>query len=211
MNERLEELMDRPLRVKLAVLLGSILFVVGAYWYFLYSGTSSELLSLTEAIEGAQGLRTRIAQREGIARNLDKFLSEVEKLDTELKKALAELPDEREIAQLLERVSDKARDAGLEIRTFRPRPEQKKDFYAEVPVEIEISGTFHQVATFFDEVGNLERIVNIDQFDMGGAVVEEDRVTLKSSLTATSFRFLEESERPRTEKESSDRRRRRKR
>lgn len=211
MEGRLQELMELPLRWKLAALLGAMLILIGGYWYFFYSDISSELVTLHDTIEGQRGLRTQIAQKEGIAKNLGKFVEEVEKLDTELKKALAELPDEREIAELLQRVSDKARDSGLEIRTFKPRPEQKKDFYAEVPVEVEVSGGFHQLATFFDEVGHLERIVNIDQFNLGAAQIEEEKAILKASLVATSFRFLEEAERPKTDAERGGKKRRKRR
>jgi type IV pilus assembly protein PilO len=113
-----------------------------------------------------------------------------------LKKALAELPDNKEIPQLLEKVADKAKDAGLDVRLFVPKAEQRKDFYAEVPVQIEVGGGYHQVATFFDEVSHLERIVNINEFSMSDPERTDSGLVLKTSLVATSFRFLDESERP---------------
>ena len=199
MNEQLETIFQLPTPVKGAIAAFCCALVIGAYYFMFYESLSTEVATLTNAIEGPKGLRTQIAQKEGIARNLDKYREEVVKLDGELRKALAELPDKKEIPQLLTRVSDKARDAGLEIRLFKPQAEQKKEFYSEVPVQLEVSGTFHQVATFFDEVGHLERIVNLEQIGMVDPVVEENRVRLTTSVVATSFRFLEEAERPKEE------------
>ena len=72
----------------------------------------------------------------------------------------------------------------------------KREFYADVPVEIDVTGSFHQVATFFDEVGRLERIVNLDQITLTDPQLQESRAVIKSTMLATSFRFLEEGERP---------------
>jgi type IV pilus assembly protein PilO len=209
MEGKLLELLELPAKTKVAILAGILLLLVGGYWYFFYSAVNEELSGLQESIEGPKGLRAQIAQREGIAKNLDKFMTEVQKLDVELKKALDELPDKREIYQLLSRVSDKARSTGLEIRLFKPQQEQKKDFYAEVPVEIEVAGTYHQLATFFDEVGRLERIVNLDQISVTEPYVNEGRVSVKTQVVATSFRFLDESERPKPEDKRSSKRRNR--
>ena len=125
---------------------------------------------------------------------LDSFLQEVSHLEGELQKALQELPDSREIPQLLERISDKARDSGLDVRLFRPQIEQLRDFYAEVPVDIEVSGTYHQVASFFDEVGHMERIVNLGTLSMSEPKKTNVGQILKTTVVATSFRFVDESE-----------------
>ena len=208
MNDQLESIFQLPKPVKGAIVAGCVAVVAGAYYFMFYANLATEVASLNTAIDGPKGLRTQIAQKEGIAKNLDKYREEVVKLDGELRKALAELPDKKEIPQLLSRVSDKARDAGLEIRLFKPQAEQKKEFYSEVPVQLEVSGTFHQVATFFDEVGHLERIVNLEQPGMVDPIVEENnRVRLKTSVVATSFRFLEEAERPKDDEDKKGARR----
>ena len=129
-------------------------------------------------------------------------------LNFELDKALKELPDKKEIDQLLLKVSDRAKDSGLDIKLFKPRPEEKRDFYAAVPVDIEASGSYHQVATFFDEVGHLDRIVNLDNLAISDPIVDKKNVTLKTTVTATAFRFLDESERPQVEEQKEKKRRR---
>lgn len=210
MNEKLENILEMPAPTKAGILAGTLLLIIGVYWLYFFRSVHEELSTLKETIEGPQGLQAKISQKEGIARNLQAYQKEVELLDVELKKALSELPDKREIDQLLSSISDKARDSGLEVPLFKPQTEQKRDFYAEVPVEIEVQGSYHQVATFFDEVGHLERIVNIDQFLMSEPVIEEENAMLRTALTATTFRFLEESERPELDPEKKDKKRRRK-
>ena len=90
-----------------------------------YAPVSEEVSELEKDIKGG---KVEIAQKQAIVKNLPQFLKEVERLDVELKKALAELPDKKEIHQLLSRVSDRARDAGLEIRLFKPQAEHVRIF-----------------------------------------------------------------------------------
>jgi len=208
MSDQLDKIFDLPMKTKLGILGGTLAVFIGGYYFLFYQAVQEQLSTLTESIEGSKGLKQQISQKEGIAKNLSRYIDEVKKLDGELSKALAELPDKKEIAQLLAKISDKARDSGLEIQLFKPQPEQKKDFYSEVPVEIKGAGTFHQVATFFDEVGRLERIVNLSQFGIADPDVQENRVSLQTSVLATSFRFLDESERPQPDEEGAGKRRR---
>ncbi|MFN8390493.1 MAG: type 4a pilus biogenesis protein PilO [Bdellovibrionota bacterium] len=193
MNELLEKIIELPMAARGAILGVFAAVIIGLYYIMFFGPVSEQLATMdadTKRIKDEVALKTRIVSQ------LPKFLAEVERLDVELKKALAELPDNKEIAQLLEKVADKAKESGLDVHLFRPKAEQRRDFYAEVPVEIEVGGGYHQVATFFDEVSHLERIVNIDQFSMVEPKRGETGLNLKTSLVATSFRFLDESERP---------------
>ncbi len=205
MNERLEAIFELPSHYRLGILGATVAAILGGYYFLFYADLG---LALEEHSEAISALELEIAQKSGIAANLPKFEREVEKLDVELKKALRELPDKKEIDLLLSRISDRARDAGLDIKLFEPQPEQLKDFYAEVPVAIEVTGNYHQVATFFDEVGRLKRIVNMDQFAISNPVLDEETMRLKTSATATSFRFLDESERPNLQDKKKKKRRR---
>jgi type IV pilus assembly protein PilO len=209
LNERLERIFESPAQIKLGILFGSIVALFAAFYLLYYSEVSDSIDQLSAKLEGPKGLRAQIIEKEGIARNLDLYEKEVEMLDVQLKLALRELPDKREIYLFLDSISDKARNAGLDVPLFQPQPELKRDFYAEVPVQISVRGTFHQVATFFDEVGHLERIVNIDRFQMGQPWQEKERIQLTTNLTATTFRFLDESERPKIEEKQTGKTKRR--
>lgn len=204
MKEKLEAVLELPAHLKAGILVGSVALVVALYYFAIYSGVGEELAGLRGNIESMQ---REINEKKGIVAHLPRYEREVDRLDVELKKALTELPDKKSIEQLLARISDKARDAGLDIKLFQPMPEQLKDFYAEIPVEIKVSGTFHQVATFFDEVGHLSRIVNVNEFSIEEPKVDENQVFVNTSAVATSFRFLEESERPKKDEKKKRRRR----
>jgi len=206
MNEliaKLEAVFELPLPAKIGILVATFALVVVGYFFMFLSPVNEELTQLGENISK---LQIDLVEKKGIVANLPKFEKEVDRLDVELAKALKELPDKKSIEQLLSRISDKARDAGLDIRLFKPRPEKMRDFYAEIPVEIKVTGTYHQVATFFDEVGHLARIVNVNQFEMSDPKASDNNLLLKTSAVATSFRFLEEGERS-----SSDSKRKKKR
>lgn len=196
MKEQLATLLEKPAPTKMAVLIATILGVLAIYWFGMYGDLANEMAELETQ---TANLKTQVAQKRDIEKDLKRFESEVVKLDEELQKALQELPDKREISSLLAKISDRARDAGLDVELFQPKPDEKQELFASVPVQIEVVGTYHQVATFFDEVGHLDRIVNLTSLLMTQPVVGKDDVQLRTSVVATAFRFLDESERPKVE------------
>ena len=118
MNPKVEKIFKLPFTAKIGIAVACLALLGGGYWYMFYSALDEQFAALAEETEK---LKAEVAEKRAIAANLDKFLAEVDRLDEELKKALLELPDKREIPQLLERISDKARDAGLDVRLFRPQ------------------------------------------------------------------------------------------
>lgn len=204
MNETLENIFEQPTSVKVGILGGALALVLVGYWLMFYGALVEQKTQLTADIDQR---RLEVAEKQGIVANLDRFTAEVDKLDIELAKALKELPDKGEIHLLLAKISDKAQDSGLDIKLFQPSPEVKRDFYAEVPVAIEVDGTFHQVATFFDEVGHLDRLVNLLDFSLIDPSAEDSQSVIKTTVVAKAFRFLDESERPKPQEETKGKRR----
>jgi type IV pilus assembly protein PilO len=103
----------------------------------------------------------------------------------------AQLPDKKELPNLLKTISALGNESGLKFQLFRPLPEVPKEFYAEIPVEIKVVGGYHAVASFFYKVGMLDRIVNITNVEMGKAREEKSEMELTTSCLATTFRFVE--------------------
>lgn len=205
MQDFIDQIMERPLWQRVAGWIGSLLFFTYIFWAYFYSDLSEELTKLLEKVET---LETQISHERRLARNLPKVRAEVKELDIQLKRATQELPDKREIPDLLASVSDLAMDSGLEVELFKPKAENFREFYAEVPVQVSVKGTYHQVATFFDEVGHLSRIVNISSIGMKEPKISESEVEVVTECVATTFRYLDESERAsRTKKEDGKRRR----
>ena len=151
-------------------------------------------LSLT-LVDSVQIARNEKLVKEKKAGNLARLEKELREMETKLKEAVAQLPDRKEIPDLLTNLSNKAREAGLEIVLFRPRNETFQEFYAEVPVDIVVRGGFHNAVGFFDEVGKLNRIVNIDNIEFRNPKVVSDQMTMDISNLATTYRFLDDAER----------------
>ncbi len=195
MNDLIDRLMEMPVRQRVLMLVGLVFMTFFAYAYFIYwprvDLIAEKRLDLEMKIED-------LNKKKVLAANLAQAKKELEDLRAALRKAVAQLPDTKEIPDLLSGISAVARESGLEIAQFRQRPEIYRDFYAEVPVEILVRGTYFQVEEFFSQVGQLTRIVNVKDIGMKGPnVVESDPVRLQTSCSATTFRFLDEEERER--------------
>ncbi len=207
MHPVIENFLERPTSHKIGFWVGSVVFLSFVLWTYLYGPKAEELTKLTEEVDS---LESQITQETRIAKNKDKFLKEVKELDVQFEEALLKLPDKREIPDLLSSISSLARDAGLDVQLFKPRAENFKDFYAEVPVEVSVEGTYHQVATFFDEVGKLDRIVNINQIFVRDPKVHDDTVDVKTDCLATTFRYLDDQERQANKNKTESAKKRRK-
>lgn len=192
MNQLLDNILERPKAQKIGILGVTIILIVGLYYSFLYIPRSDEIAKLVDSVEIARNEKMVKAQK---AANLPRLRKDLQQLDAELKKAVAQLPDKREIADLLRTISTKAQQAGLVVLLFRPRPENYQDFYAEVPVDISVKGNFRNTVSFFDEVGRLDRLVNIDNIGFKNPTVTGDNVVLETTSVATAFRFLDDAER----------------
>ncbi len=139
-------------------------------------------------------LITEVEEKTRTANNLPIIQREYDRLNSELKQALTELPNSREIPSLLTGITTQGKNAGLDFLIFRPKGEIPKDFYAEVPVDITVSGTYLSVANFFADVAKLPRIVNINNVVFSDIKSASDKTTAKVSCLATTFRFLDKKE-----------------
>lgn len=188
MNDALEQFIKLPKSQKLFAIAFLYVLVIGLFVYLVWMPGSEEL----ESIQARQVSMTEELKRlNETASDLDRFRLEVEALNEDLNKALKELPNERELDKLLKRVSTIGKKIGLEFLLFQPLPEVTQEFYAEVPVKIEVAGSFHEVAMFFDRIGKLSRIVNINEIQMSGPQERGGKIILKTAGKATTYRFID--------------------
>lgn len=191
MNDVLEQFIKLPKSQKMLAIVLVYALVVGLFVYLIWMPGSEEL----ETIQARQASMTDELKRlNETASDLDRFRLEVEALNEDLNKALKELPNERELDKLLKRVSTIGKKIGLEFLLFQPLPEVTQEFYAEVPVKIEVAGSFHEVAMFFDRIGKLSRIVNINEIQMSGPQERGGKIILKTAGKATTYRFIDAAE-----------------
>jgi type IV pilus assembly protein PilO len=112
-----------------------------------------------------------------------------------LKSALTQLPNEKEIPEILKSISSLGKESNLEFTLFRPKPEVPQQFYAQVPIELTALGNYHNIGKFFDKVSKLPRIINVVDFNMARAKDvkgrSENEVLVKTSCMINTYRFIE--------------------
>ena len=188
MNPRVEKLLKLPLYQRLAILGGTLLVIVGLAVWFLGMPAYEELTNLKQE---SQKLDGDIAQKRLVANNLPKFKEEFAKMEKQLEKALTKLPNQSEIPSLLTNLAGLAKDNGLEVQVFKPRPEVPKGFFAEVPADMVLRGSYHEVAMFTSAVGGLPRIVNINNLSLTNPVNAGKEAILNVTCNVLTFRFVD--------------------
>jgi type IV pilus assembly protein PilO len=137
-------------------------------------------------------LRADITKGLNTAKQLPAFEKEVTDLEARLDNLKAVLPDEKDAADLLRRMQTVATQSSLTIKSFKPAPVVTKQLHAEWPITLELEGSYHNLASFFDRVGKFTRIVNITGVDVKGRDRAADpHQTITATCVATTFVLLE--------------------
>lgn len=193
---QLEKLQKLPKPYRMALIPTVVVVVAAVYVYLMYMPAKAQLDGIREQ---ELQLQRKLAEVRSVASNEERVKQEIEELERKLAIALRQLPDDKELPVLLTDVTSLGKNAGLDFKAFRPQPEFKREFYAEVPIELEFTGSFHDIASFFDEVSRLPRIVNIGELDITIEREGSEQTMLKVKGNATTFRFIEND--PATESE----------
>jgi type IV pilus assembly protein PilO len=191
MARKLGDLGKIPTKQKAILAVLFCLLVVVGYYYLYYRDASKQVASLEGTLAN---LRSKIKEQEVIAGNLKSFQEEVRRLEEQLSLLLEQLPNSAEIPSLLKSVSDLGKESGLEFIRFAPGGEAKREFYAEIPVTISVTGDYHSFALFADKVRHYPRIVNLSNISFTAPKPAGDNLVLETiNCTATTYRFLEQA------------------
>jgi type IV pilus assembly protein PilO len=175
--------------IRIAIFLGTLVLLAGLFVYFVYIPKTEEIATTREEIAKLQQKLNQAVVR---ARALKKFEAEYAEVDAQFQEALRLLPNTKEIPSLLKSITQLGTDSNLEFLLFSPQRERAQDFFMEIPVSIEVSGTYHNVAIFFDKVGQMERIVNILNVSM---TPQKERSTIVTArFDAVTYRFKGETD-----------------
>jgi type IV pilus assembly protein PilO len=175
--------------IRIAIFLGTLVLLAGLFIYLIYIPKTEQIATTREEIAKLQQKLNQAIVR---ARALKKFEVEYAEVDAQFQEALNLLPNTKEIPSLLKSITQLGTDSQLEFLLFSPQRERAQDFFMEIPVSIEVSGTYHNVAIFFDKVGQMERIVNILNVSM---TPQKDRsTTLTTRCDAVTYRFKGETD-----------------
>ena len=171
---------------RILIFAGTIVLIVGLYIWLVYIPKTGEIKTIKSDLDRLER-NIRIAKVR--ANNLKRLEADLAKAQGDLKVAIKLLPTTSEIPSLLKNITKLGNDSNLEFLLFSPEKQVSKEFYVEIPVSIEVLGSYHDVAIFFDKVGKLDRIVNVVNVNM--IPIKELSTTLKTSCKATTYRFKE--------------------
>jgi len=162
---------------------------VGAFGYYYELPARAELDSRRHQIEA---LQKDINMGTATARKLPEFRAQVGELEARLNNLKAVLPEEKDAADLLRRMQSVATQSNLTIKSFKPANPVTKELHSEWPINLELDGTYHNLAIFFDRVSKFTRIVNISGLDVKGKEKADPNSTITASCVATTFVLLEQ-------------------
>lgn len=199
-----EKLYAVPVWQRYAVMFGISILVIVAFYF----GVITEKVeALTKLDTDLSTINTEVTNNESLEKNEGLLKAKIAELEAAKESASKHLPSDKEIPELLEQVSKLGTERGLEFLTFKPLAEVRQTFYAEVPVSLEVTGKFHDVLMFFDDISLLPRIVTIGDMKIqslaeggGGRSAasskggrESKSSNVQMSCVATTYRFLPES------------------
>lgn len=162
--------------------------ICGLFWYFWYSPALEEESKKQAQLET---LQREIRALEVTANKLQEFQREVQLLEAQLETLKRILPPEKETPDLMRRVQSLASQSSLNIKTFTPAAEVMRDFYKEVPINVDVEGTYHNLGLFFDRVSRLARLVNMTNVKIKAQSNQTGSNTIAASGVATTYVYVD--------------------
>jgi len=160
----------------------------GVFFYYYEMPAKADLVTRQTQLDA---LRGDISKGLNTAKKLPEFQAQVADLEGRLKNLKQILPEEKDAADLLNRMQTVAAQSNMIIKGFKPNPPVTKQLHAEWPITLELEGTYHNLATFFDRVGKFTRIVNITGLDVKGRDRPDANGSITATCTATTFVLLD--------------------
>lgn len=187
----------RPVKV-VAVLLLSLTVLGAGLWF----DTRNQLDSLDKSRQDEKTLKEQYLVKQAKAANLDAYRAQMDEMRASFGTMLRQLPGRTEVAELLVDVSQTGLQNGLEFELFKPEAERPADFYAELPIRMKVTGSYHELGRFVSDLAALPRIVTLQDFAIStrsesasgrGSARLQDR-PLVMEVTARTYRYLDDEE-----------------
>lgn len=161
---------------------------VGVFYWYYEKDARAEMVVRQQQLDM---LKADIAKGSATAAKLADFRAQVDELEGRLQSLRAVLPEEKDAADLLRRLQTVAAQSNLTIKSFRPQPVVTKQLHAEWPIALELDGTYHNLAIFFDRIGKFTRIINISDLAVKGKGAPTPSSTITATCVATTFVLLD--------------------
>jgi len=176
-----------PIIAKVIVILFMCALVIGGVMYF---DTTDQQKALEQIQKKEKTLKTRLSIKAASASKLVQLEAQLEEMRTDFKKLSRQLPKDTEVAELLVDISQTGLASGLEFELFQPSPETPKDFYAELPIRIRVTGKYHEFGAFASGIAALPRIVTLHNISL----TRRSGNQMMMNATAKTYRSLNEDE-----------------
>ena len=176
-----------PFRVAVIVIVFIVVTGLGVYWFIVKD--KAPMLERAEAEE--QELRLTFENKQRKAANYDAYKDQLSQIEQSFGTMLRQLPGETEIPSLIVDISQTGLAAGLQEKLFVPQPEIPKDFYAEKPIKIRLTGGFHEIGNFVSGIAALPRIVTLHNINITPES-QDSYDNLSIEVTAQTYRYLDE-------------------
>jgi len=175
-----------PILPKLSVLLIVLLLIVFASYWFDWQ---NQLEQIDVEKQKEERLRTAFLDKKKVAIDLPAYRKQLDDIEKQFGALLKQLPSKSEMDALLTDINQAGLGRGLQFELFRPGAESARDFYAELPITIKITGNYHDIGAFASDIGKLSRIVTLNDIALGSV-----KDGLVMDATAKTFRYLDEAE-----------------
>ncbi len=167
----------------IVVLIVFALILGGGYWFFV----KDQYVRLAGVEKTELELREQYEQKAYKVANLEVFKNQMVEMQETFGALVKQLPSDTEVPGLLEDITNTAVGSGLELREIKLQAEQRRDFYVELPINIQVSGTYHELASFVSSVASLPRIVTLHDFTIKPKSGESDRLDMQ--VLARTYRY----------------------
>jgi type IV pilus assembly protein PilO len=176
-----------PLPIKIVAILLLCAAVWGAGYYFIIKDMQVELTALEEK---EQQLKTSFERKQAKAVNLEAYKAQLEEMKVMFSSMLEQLPRKSEVPDLLVDITRTGLINGLEFELFKPEGERPIDFYAELPISMKVTGSYHQFGQFISGVAALPRIVTIHDLKLSSPQESSGKMTMQ--LSAKTYRYFDD-------------------
>lgn len=166
------------------------IIILGLFYFVYYKPKNEELISIRDERIQVEAEVAHLRQKK---EELDKIEAELELMKVTLKKLEAIIPQKEEISNILKNMQQLAYDTRLNITKFIQKPEIIKEFYAEQPIEVAITGDYHNLAIFFDRLNTFQRLFNIEDFSIKAIRDQTDANTISAEWNVKTYIYREET------------------
>ncbi|NIU87077.1 MAG: type 4a pilus biogenesis protein PilO [Nitrosopumilaceae archaeon] len=205
-EDLVESINQKTVQARILILF-AILAVLGVIFYYMFwEPKQVEIKGLQTQLQKREKLKN---EYENIAKELPKFQAENKRLEREFKLASKKLPVKKEIPTLIDSIYSAVNASGLSPISFTPRKEKAKEVYFEIPISLNVIGTYFELANFFDRMAKLPRIVNIRNLKLKVSKNTRKKMLLQATFSAVTFRIKEIKSTPTKSSKKKKKRRRR--